>query len=238
MYCPYISEPLFILRLNVERRESYVNWTVHHLDSWIKRDQLDVACFIISLFNDQHVSDVNTPILRSLRLICWVISWVVFLWFDVSWCYVVVWLGWCGIRMQAEALGLQPASGYHTTPAKPQRNTNTHRTRAIQLMKQQQISSKLLRMGVLTSETCWALNNEIIKQVTWSWSLFIQLVERRILIWHWANSSRIATVLNLFSTLIYNPSYGRNTPYQPVHNHIFRPSWSFTFEPEFACLWL
>ena len=24
--------------------------------------------------------------------------------FDVCWCYVVVWLGWCGIRMQAEAL--------------------------------------------------------------------------------------------------------------------------------------
>ena len=58
---------------------------MHHLDSWIKRDQLDVTCFIISLFNAQHVSDVNT------------------------------------------------------------------------------------------SETCWALNNEIIKQVTSSWSLFIQL---------------------------------------------------------------
>jgi len=28
-------------------------------------------------------------------------------------------------------------------------------------------------MDVLTSETCWALNNEIIKQVTSSWSLFI-----------------------------------------------------------------
>jgi len=27
-------------------------------------------CFIISLFNAQHVSDVNTSILRSLRLIC------------------------------------------------------------------------------------------------------------------------------------------------------------------------
>ena len=39
-------------------------------DSRIKRDQLDVTCFIISLFNDQHVSDVNTSILRSLRLIC------------------------------------------------------------------------------------------------------------------------------------------------------------------------
>ena len=63
----------------------FVYWTVHHLDSWIKRDQLDVSCFIVSLFNAQHVSDVNT------------------------------------------------------------------------------------------SETCWALNNEIIKQVTSSWSLFIQL---------------------------------------------------------------
>jgi len=34
-----------------------------------KRYQLDVTCFIISLFNAQHVSDVNTSILRSLRLI-------------------------------------------------------------------------------------------------------------------------------------------------------------------------
>jgi len=71
---------------------------------WIKRDQLDDTCCIISLFNVQHVSDVNTSIFRSLRLICWVISWIVLLWFDVCWCYVVVWLGWCGIRMQAEAL--------------------------------------------------------------------------------------------------------------------------------------
>jgi len=119
---------------------TYVYWTVHHLDSWIKRDQLDVTCFIISLFNAQHVSDVNTPILRSLRLICWVISWVVLLWFDVCWCYVVVRLWWCGIRVQAEALFqpavvLQPAYGYHTITAKPQCNTNTHRTRAIQPMK-------------------------------------------------------------------------------------------------------
>ena len=31
-------------------RESYVYWIVRHLDSWIKIDQLDVTCFIISLF--------------------------------------------------------------------------------------------------------------------------------------------------------------------------------------------
>ena len=59
--------------------------------------------FLISLFNAQHVSDVNTAILRSLRLMCWDISWVVLLWYDACWCYVVVWLGWCGIRMQASA---------------------------------------------------------------------------------------------------------------------------------------
>jgi len=32
---------------------TYVYWTVHHLDSWIKRDQLDVTSFV-SLFNAQH----------------------------------------------------------------------------------------------------------------------------------------------------------------------------------------
>jgi len=99
--------------------------------------------FLFQLFNAQHVSDVNTSILRSLRLICWVISWVVLLLYDVCWCYVVVWLGWCGIRMQAEACIRIP---HH------------------------------LRTDVLTSETCWALNNwnkkaSDIKLV----SLFVQL---------------------------------------------------------------
>jgi hypothetical protein len=36
---------------------------------------------------------------------------------------VTLWFDWGG------------ASGYHTTPAKPQRNTNTYRTRAIQPVK-------------------------------------------------------------------------------------------------------
>jgi len=88
---PHRLRYLFAIRFNI------------HINSWVKRDQLDVTCFIISLLNAQHVYDVNTSILRSLRLICWVISWVVLLCFDVCWCYVVVWLGWCGICMQAEA---------------------------------------------------------------------------------------------------------------------------------------
>ena len=36
------------------------------------------------------------------------------IWFDVCWCYVAVWLWWCGIRMQAEVLVLQLAYGYFT----------------------------------------------------------------------------------------------------------------------------
>jgi len=134
--------------------ESNVYWTIYHLDSWIKRDQLDVTCFFISLFNAQHVSDVNTSILKSLRLICWVISWAVLLWFmhiDVT-----LWFGWGGVvsvcRLQNQ-------------------NNTTHDIT-------QQISRKLLRMDVLTSEICWSLNNEIKKQVTSSWSLFIECIRR------------------------------------------------------------
>ena len=55
---------MFVIHLSLLKihigYESYVYWTVHHLDSRIKRDQLDVTCFVISLFNAQHVSDVNT----------------------------------------------------------------------------------------------------------------------------------------------------------------------------------
>ena len=78
--------------------KSYVYWTMHHLDIWIKRDQLDVTCLIIPLFNAQ-------------QLLCWVISWVLLLWYDVFWCYIVVWLGWCGV-----------VSGYHNTPSQPNHN--------------------------------------------------------------------------------------------------------------------
>jgi len=61
------------------------------INNWVKRDQLDVTCSIISLLNAQHVSDVNTSILRSLWLTWWVITWVALTWFDVCWSYIVVW---------------------------------------------------------------------------------------------------------------------------------------------------
>ena len=45
---------------------------------------------------------------------------------------VTLWFGCGGV---VSVCRLTPAYGYHTTTAKPQRNTNTHRTRAIQPMK-------------------------------------------------------------------------------------------------------
>jgi len=117
------------------------NPTIPNIDCWIKRDQLDVTCFLISLFNVQHVSDVNTSILSSLRLICYFMGCIA-----LVRCVLVLRCGLAGVVWY-------PDAGWST----------------------QQISRKLLRMDVLTSETCWTLNNEIKKQVTSSWSLFIQL---------------------------------------------------------------
>jgi len=46
--------------------------------------------------------------------------------------FVTLWFGWGGVVSLRK---LKPAYGYHTTTAEPQRNTITHRTRAIQPMK-------------------------------------------------------------------------------------------------------
>jgi len=50
-----------------------------------------------------------------------------------SMCVVVMlWFGCGGV---VSVCRLQPVYGYHTTTAEPQRNNNTHRTRATQPMK-------------------------------------------------------------------------------------------------------
>ena len=151
--------------------EFYFYWTVHHLDSSVKRVQLDATCLIITLFNAQHVSDVNTSILRSLRLIRWVTSWFI----SSSMC-VGVTLQCCygGVvsvcRLKCFSLHTD------TTPQQPNHNvTPTHIEPDTTHEVTQRISRKLLRMVVLTSETCWALNKVIIKQVASSWSLFTQI---------------------------------------------------------------
>jgi len=61
---------------------------------------------------------------------------------------VTLWYGWGGV---VSVCRLKPASGYHTTPAKPQRNSYQSNT-SHEIT--QQISRKRLRMDVLTSEIC------------------------------------------------------------------------------------
>jgi len=62
---------------------------------WIKTDQLDVTCFIISLFTAQHVSNISTSIFRSLRLI---VDLSHVLYCSGSMCVgVTVWFGWGGV---------------------------------------------------------------------------------------------------------------------------------------------
>ena len=105
--------------------------------------------------------------LQELGTYCGFISCVVLLWFDVCWCYGVVRLGWCGILMQAEAVS----------------NVSTSIFRSLRLIGGFiSISRKLLKMDVLTFETCWAVNSEIIKQVTSSWYIFIQVLLTYLLI--------------------------------------------------------
>ena len=87
----------FIFNCEAEnhRARSYVYWTVHFLNSWIKIDQLDVTCFVISLFTAQLVSNVSTSIFRNLRLI---VDLFHVLYCSGSMCVgVTVWFGWVGV---------------------------------------------------------------------------------------------------------------------------------------------
>jgi hypothetical protein len=67
-----------------------------------------------------------------------------------------------------------------TTPPQPNHTvTPTHiEPKQYNTWNKFTISRKLLKMDVLTFETCRAVNGEIIKQVTSSWSFFIQLFEQ------------------------------------------------------------
>jgi len=95
----------------------------------------------------------------------------------VCWCYGVVRLGWCGNLMQAEA----SASACIRIQHHPQPNhtvTPTHiDPEQYNPWDKSTTSRKLRKMNVLTFETCWAVNSKIIKQVTSSWSIFIQKPE-------------------------------------------------------------
>jgi hypothetical protein len=90
---------------------------------------------------------------------------------------VVVWYPYAGWSTSASACIRIP---HHTTPPQPNHTvTPTHiEPEQYNPWDKSTISRKLLKMTVITFETCWAVNSEIIKQETSSWSIFIQLTDR------------------------------------------------------------
>ena len=102
--------------------------------SWRIRDQLDVTSYYVlfHFFYAQHVSDINTSIIRSLRLFCCTITLVVCCCFDMCWSFGVAGLGWypCG-RLKHNCAS---ACYTDTTPTQPHRNSNTHRNKNTQPM--------------------------------------------------------------------------------------------------------
>ena len=98
---------------------------------------------LLCQFTAQHVSDVNTSIFRSLRLLVALLCRLT--WGVLVLCNgIVCW--WCGIRVQAEPQHQQTI---------PLHNTNTPQ---VSLHNNATGSRKLLKRDVLTSETCWAVN--------------------------------------------------------------------------------
>jgi len=109
---------------------------------------------LLCQFTAQHVSDVNTSIFRSLRLL-------VVLLCRLTWGVLVlcsgIGFGWCGIQVQAELA--QPAHGYHITNSQSRYITPTRlNSTQYSLHNNAPSSRKLVKMDVLTSETCWAVN--------------------------------------------------------------------------------
>ena len=90
----------------------------------------------------------------------------------------------CVLVLQCGSAGVvwYPYAGWSTASAcvriqhHPSRTTPTHiEPEQYNQWDKSTISRKLLKMDVLTFETFWAVNSEIMKRVTSSWSLFIHI---------------------------------------------------------------
>jgi hypothetical protein len=103
---------------------SYVYWTVHHLTSWINWTNL------MSLYESFVLLNIFRVLLHSSSGAgdcMWVCC-------SVSVCTgVLVRFGWCRVVSECRLVHvvLQPAFGYHPTPAEPHQYTNTHPNRAV-----------------------------------------------------------------------------------------------------------
>jgi len=145
---------------------SYAYWTVHHLDIWIKVDQLwwNFLYYVNLLLNMFrmliHPSSEACDYLVRYCVGCIVLTW-----------------GWTTTRVVVQA-----ALGYHITNSQSRYITPTRlKSAQYSLHNNAPSSHKLLKMDVLTSETCWAVNWHSKSKCHQSWSTFIQISKIHIL---------------------------------------------------------
>ena len=126
------------------------------VDEW--KTNLMSSAILFHLLCAQHVSDINISIFRSLRLCWWITTSVVF--FSVR-CVLelLLWLIFGGVRFAGWSTGCASACKTHTTQNQPHQISNTQRTenKTTDVVIHHHIR-KLLKMGILMSETCWAHN--------------------------------------------------------------------------------
>ena len=105
----------------------------------------------------QHVSDINISIIRSLRLCCSITTSVIL--FSVR-CVLEIWCGWFWVVLVLQAEAQASACKTNTTQNQPHQISNTQRTenKTTNVVIQQH-NRRLLKMDILTSETCWAYKN-------------------------------------------------------------------------------
>jgi len=94
--------------------------------SWKLKTYLMSLANLFHFLRFPHVSDINTSIIRSLRLFCWITTLV-----------------------------MCPCFGYHANPTTPKHQHTSKQEHTTNVVIQQN-SRKLLMMDILMSETCWA----------------------------------------------------------------------------------
>jgi len=150
---------------------------------------------LLCQFTAQHVSDVNTSILRSLRLLVALLC-------RLTWGVLVLCSGIGCWWMQVEPLLIRIP--HHQQPI-PLHNTNTPQ---VSLHNNATSSSKLLRMDVFTSEKCWAVNwhNKISDiKLVYLYSIIQKFRIIGLLIVEYLNAKFIVPVFSEQSAVVINP---------------------------------